>query len=272
MPNIELFKPLLELSAAISTYTEELQTKPEKKRKSELKEMVQKLEEALLEQSTELIKRTVDSWDSDQPLSDFLVQELDIIKKESDESWHLAIDDVKIRLRKISNKESKKSPTRRKIEKNWWWLIILFVGITMVSLKWFWLINVNQPSDTVTGVIQRAGALEKILDYDDTMDTRVRRGGWLKGIILWPAEPTEKEIGYGGDFLWSTIGVYDYLQEQNAVCGVPFIHNPDDDNYKDEILIAQVVIDYINTGDNFNNVESGTLLIAEAFLNKFPCE
>lgn len=272
MPNIELFQPLLELSAAINKCTEELQTKPEKKRKSELKKIIQKLEETLVEKSTELIKKTVDSWNSDQSLSDFLEQELDTIKEASDESWHLAIDDVKIRLREISNTETKKSPTRRKIEKNWWWLAILFVGITMGSLKWFWLIDVNQPSDTVTGVIQRAGTLEKILDYDDTMDTRVRRGGWLKGIILWPAEPTEKEIGYAADFLWTTVGVYDYLQEQNAVCGAPLIHNSDDDNYKDEIPIAQVVIDYINTGNNFNNVENGPLLIAEAFYSKFPCQ
>ena len=47
MPNIELFQPLLELSAAINTSTEELQTKPEKKRKSELKEMIQKLNDRL---------------------------------------------------------------------------------------------------------------------------------------------------------------------------------------------------------------------------------
>ncbi len=272
MSNVELFQPLLELSAAISEYTEELQTKPERKRKSELKKGIQNMEEALVEKSTELINKTVDSWDSDQPLSDFLSQELDAIKEASDESWHLAIDDVKVRLRKISNTESKKSPTRRKIEKNGWWLTILFVGITMVSLKWYWLIDVNQPIDTVNGVIQRAGTLEKLLDYDDTMDTRVRRGGWLKGIMLWPAEPTEKEIEYASEFLWSTVEIYDYLQEQDAVCGIPFFHNSDDDNYKDEIAISQVVIDYVNTGNNFSNVESGPLLIAEAFTSKFPCQ
>jgi hypothetical protein len=272
MSNVKLFQPLLELSAVINEYKEELQTKPGSKRKSELKEGIQNMETALVEKSTELIKKTVDSWDSDQTLSDYLEQELDAIKEASDESWHLAIEDLKVRLRKISNTESKKSPIRRKIEKNGWWLTILFIGITMVSLKWYWLIEVNQPIDTVKGVIQRAGTLDKSLNYDDSMDTKVRKGGFFKGILFWPAEPTEKEIEYASEFLLSTVEVYAYLQEQNAVCGGPLFHISDDDHYKDTMAISQVVLDYINNGSNFNNVENGPLLIAQALTSKFPCQ
>ena len=272
MLNVQVFQPLLELSAAINEYTEELQKNPKRKRKSELKEGIQKMKVALAEESAALITNTLDGWDSRQPLSDFLEQRLNAIKAASDESWHLAIDDVKIQLIRISSKESKKGATRRKIEKNGWWLTLLFIGIAMGALKWHWIIDVNQPVDTITGVIQRAATLEKVLDYDDTMDTRVRRGGWAKGIIFWPAEPTEKEIGYAAEFLWNTIEVYDYLKEKNIVCGNPILYNPDDDNYEDEIKVSQVVIEYINTVDNLSNAESGPELIVEAFTRKFPCQ
>ena len=104
------------------------------------------------------------------------------------------------------------------------------------------------------------------------MDTRVRRGGWLKGILFWPVEPTEEEIEYASEFLWATVNVYDYLNNENALCNANLYHNSDDDNYKDEIAIAQIVIDYINNTKNVSSEEDGLLLIAEAYTNKFPCQ
>jgi hypothetical protein len=271
MSNIELFQPLLELSTAISECNEELQCRPGWKRKSELKKAVQNMEQKLTEQSAELIDKTVDTWNSDQSLSEFLVEELNALKEAADESWHVAIEDVKERLSKLAKKESNKSQIRRKIEKNGWWIAILVIGITMVSLKWYWLIDVNEPIDTPSGVAQRAATLEKLLDFDDSMDTRVRRGGWLKGILFWPAEPTEEEIKYASEFLWTTVDVYDYLQEEKALCNANLFHNAKDENYKDEISIAQIAIDYINNTKNVSIAGSGSLLLVGAYTNKFPC-
>ncbi|MDZ7735172.1 MAG: hypothetical protein U5P41_02755 [Gammaproteobacteria bacterium] len=172
MSNIELYQPLLELSAAIKQCNQELQGKPGWKRKSELKKAIQNMEQKLTEQSTDLINNTVDSWIPSQPLSSFLAEELDEVKEAADESWHVAIEDVKKRLSKLADKESKKSPTRRKIEKHGWWIAILVIGITMVSLKWYWLIDVNEPIESTAGVVQRAKTLEKLLDYDDSMGSR----------------------------------------------------------------------------------------------------
>lgn len=61
---------------------------------------------------------------------------------------------------------------------------IIAIVIIIFSLKWYWLVEVNQPIETTKGVVQRAGTLEKLLDYDDSMDTHVRRGVWLKGIYF----------------------------------------------------------------------------------------
>lgn len=272
MSNIELYQPLLELSVAINECNQELLEKPGWKRKSELKKAVRNMEQKLTEKSTELVSKTVEGWESDQSLSIFLTEELNAIKEAADESWHVAIEDVKERLCKLADKESKKSPMRRKIEKNGWWITILVIAITMVSLKWYWLIDVNEPIDTPAGVAQRAATLAKLLDYDDSMDTRVRRGGWLKGILFWPAEPTEEEIKYAAEFLWTTVDIYDYLQKENALCNANLFHNTGDENYKDEIAIAQIAIDYISNKQKVNSAESGPLLLAVAYTSKFPCK
>lgn len=271
MSNIELYQPLLELSIAITQCKEELIQKPNSKRESELKKAIQNMEEKINEKSVELVDKTVDTWDSNQSLSSYLNTELNSLKEAADESWHSAIDDVKQRLVNLAETESKKSPRRRKLERNAWWIGIVLVAIIMCSLKWYWLVEVNQPIETTQGVVQRAKSLEKLLDYDDSMDTHVRRGGWLKGILFWPAEPTEKEINYASEFLWSTVDVYDYLLKENTLCGSQISHNSKDDNMKDEIAISQVVINYLKT-TNPTSSENGARLIANAFISKFPCK
>ena len=152
-----------------------------------------------------------------------------------------------------------------------WWIAIVAFAITMLSLKWYWLIDVNAPMESTAGIAQRAATLEKLLDYDDSMDTRVRKGGWLKGIIFWPAEPTEEEIKHASEFLWTSVEVYDYLQKKSALCNASLFHNPNDEDYKDEIAIAQIAISHINNKQNVSGAESGPLLLANAYTTKFPC-
>lgn len=271
MSNIALYQPLLELSIAITECKAELAGKPNSQRESELKKAFQNMEEKIHEDSQQLVNKTIDTWSSEQSLSSFLAGELNSLKEVADKSWHPAIDDVKERLTNLADIETKKSPTLRKIEKHAWWLSIILIAIIMFSLKWYWLIEVNQPIETTKGLAQRAKALEKVLDYDDSMDTFVRRGGWLKGIIFWPTEPTEKEIKYASEFLWATVDVYDYLKTENTLCGSQVTHDSKDDNLKDEIVISQLVIDYLKTA-NPNNSKNGALLIANAFVSKFQCK
>lgn len=271
MSNIELYKPLLEISLAISECKDELTTNPGWSRKSKLKKAIENLEQKLNEESSELIDRTVNTWNSDQPLNIFLAEEFASLKQDADESWHNAIDDVGQRITKLALSESSKSPMRRKVEKNGVWIAIGVIAITMLSLKWYWLVEVDQPIETVTGTIQRAAALDKLLDYDDSMDTRVRRGGWLKGILFWPAEPTEKEIEHASEFLWAAVEIYDYLNTEGAICGSKLSHNSNDENYNDELEIAKIPLTKIISGDA-ENFESGPLLIASTFTTEFSCQ
>lgn len=272
MSNIELYQPLLELEVAIAECKEELAYFPNAKRKSELETNIFNMEEKIHEKSSALVDKTVDTWgNSSQSLSSFLGDELNSLKEVADKSWHLAIDGVRERLTKLADIETKKSPAFRKFEKIVPLISIIAIVIVIFSLKWYWLVKVNQPIETTKGVVQRAGTLEKLLDYDDSMDTHVRRGGWLKGILFWPIEPTENEVKHASEFLWTTVDVYDYLLNENTLCRSQMTHNSKDDNMKDEIAISQVVIDYLKT-TNPNNSENGALLIANAFISKFPCK
>jgi hypothetical protein len=141
----------------------------------------------------------------------------------------------------------------------------------MVFLKWYWLVEVTQPIETVGGgVRQRTAALEKVLDYDDSMDTKVRRGGWLKGILFWPAKPTDEEIGYAGEILWWTVDIYDYIKKGGLICNANLTYNRDDDNIQDEIQIVKVLIDFISVSPS--TADDGAELVVEAFVSKFPCK
>lgn len=271
MSNIELYQPLLELEVAIAECKDELAYFPNAKKKSELETILLNLEEKIHEKCSALVDKTVDTWDSSQSLSSFLSDELNSLKEVADKSWHSAIDAVRERLTKLADIETKKSPAFRKFEKIVPLISVIAIVSIVFALKWYWLVEVNQPFETTKGVVQRAGTLEKLLDYDDSMDTRVRRGGWLKGIIFWPIEPTEKEIKHASEFLWTTVEVYDYLLKENTICGAQMAHDSKDDNMKDEIAISQVVIDYLKA-TNPNNAENGALLIANAFISKFPCK
>jgi hypothetical protein len=270
MSNFELYQPLLEIAVAIKHCEKEIEQKPGMFRKSKLKKTIGNLEEKLTLECTELIDKTVDSWDSESLLSDYLDHELSTLKEVADESWFVAIDDVKSRLVKLAEKETSKSPTRRTIERNGWWIGIVSVVVIMLGLKWYWLVEVSEPAESSVGTYQRALALDKLLDYDDTMDTRVRRGGWLKGILFWPEEPTDEEIGFASEFLWSSIQIHDYLKEENEICGAHLTHQ-DDDVYRDELEIAQIALKSVLAG-NPQDFEGSAQYIANAYYETYPCQ
>jgi hypothetical protein len=271
MSSTDLYQPLLEIWLAVEAYKEALGEKPGWNRSSKLKKAIQNGKVKLTEECQALINKTVDTWDSDESLADFLASELNSVREHSDPSWHAAIDGVRDKLVELARKESSKGPTRRKIEKYGWLIGIATVAIVMVFLKWYWLVDVTKPVTDPSGISQRAKALEKVLDYDDSMDTRVRRGGWLKGILFWPAEPTGKEIEYASEFLWGTVEIYDYLKGEGALCGSNLQHSSDNDTFDDELAIAKLVISRITEVDVQQDDDAGSILV-KAFMAELPCK
>lgn len=81
-----------------------------------------------------------------------------------------------------------------------WWGVGGVTVATYFAFRFLSAAPIESPPDTQKGIQERAAAIEKVLRYDDWMDTRVRRGGWLKGILLWPIEPTEQELKGASEF------------------------------------------------------------------------
>ena len=123
MLKFEDYQPLFNLADSIDQLQTELLDNPDSGwlTRSKLNKSIIKLNQELNEQCEQLIKKTLDVWDSEQSLSDFLNEELSLIKQGAGPSWYVAIDDVNKRLRELADTESKKSVTRKMIERYGWW-------------------------------------------------------------------------------------------------------------------------------------------------------
>src|SRR3546814_4307505 len=60
--------------------------------------------------------------------------------------------------------------------------------------------------------------MEKYVRYDDFMHTEVRKGGWLKGIMFWPIEPSDAEMTAASEFAGLTLGAFHILRSNDQVC------------------------------------------------------
>lgn len=271
MPNVDVYRPLLDLSNAIAENREEYRDNPSQQRRGELEKERKLLDQRLNEACEKLIRGSVEGWTNTTPLASVVARDIEQLKEVADSSWFPAIDDVSARLVTIAKRETSKSPARRKIEK--YAAVFAFAGCLLFyfGLKWFWLIDVSSSIETVNGVVERSAAFEKAIDYDDLMHTRVRKGGLLKGLVFWPAKPTEDEITSASEFVGAASEVYAYLEEQGAVCSVDF-GNQDGLVGVDSVTTATVALKHIKVPGNIERAESGALLLAAAFVERMPCE
>lgn len=161
--------------------------------------------EALQEHFNKLRAEYVDALLGDDAPSDGVPAEIEAqlngLREGADPSWYPAIDYTHQNLMPFLTKEAAKSPRLRKALKAAPFVaaglgLIAYFGIAIFSAT-----PITQPIETPEGIKQRAAAAEKVIRYDDWMQTRVRRGGWLKGLMLWPIEPSKDEIEGAGEFV-----------------------------------------------------------------------
>jgi hypothetical protein len=100
-------------------------------------------------------------------------------------------------------------------------VVIGIVAAVYFTIRFTSGLEISQPLESKLGIQQRAAALEKTLRYNDWMHTRVRRGGWVKGILLWPIEPTEAEMNGSREFVTLSYQAHDFLFRRGDVCGGP---------------------------------------------------
>lgn len=180
-----------------------------------------------------------------------------------------AIDRTAKELAHIAARQQGKSSFRRKVEHYWWAITIVVVATVYFGLRFYFAVPTYDQIETREELIAGYTALQKADRYDDWAEIKVQKGGWLKGIMLWPIEPTEDEIEFAGGMLWLSIRVHDYLLEEGLICnntlGGP-LENADIDT---KLKYARLVVDFAKKSPRQGHAVE---LIAAAFKQSYSCE
>lgn len=128
------------------------------------------------------------------------VEELNLTRENCDDTWIPAVDYVADNLLPYLEKESRRSPNARKFFKYLPWVLAGVAAVTYIAVSFLALTPINHAIDTQAGIKERAAAVQKVIRYDYLMNTDVRKGGWIKGALFWPLEPTAYEIKGASEF------------------------------------------------------------------------
>ena len=122
------------------------------------------------------------------------------VRAKSDPSLLPTVDYVSQNLLPYLKNEAARDPKTRKIIKAIPWVLGGAAIIAYYVVRFSSAIPIEHALATKAGIQERAAAVEKLLRYDELMETHVRRGGWVKGILFWPVEPTDAEIKGASEF------------------------------------------------------------------------
>jgi hypothetical protein len=201
---------------------------------------------------------------------DGITEELDRIEAGADASWYPAIQYTRENLLPFLTKEAGRKPIVRDVIK---WTptalgvaaAVAYFGIRLTSG-----VEITVPIESKMGIQQRAAAAEKVIRYDDWMGTHVRRGRWLKGIMLWPIEPGEAEIKGAGEFVSLALDGYDVLAQKGQICG-SLIGGYDNKLSKEQISFIDDIAEDLQQ-DGIQWQTPPVLTVLEPIKAKFPCK
>ena len=208
--------------------------------------------------------------------------EIEKLKNNSHPSWKDIIEELKQMILDKAKKETKKSPTRRKIEANLWWSVLTILVVVFLSVHVLSLIDTTKDIQSKQGIINGARIVQKVITYDKTAWNKKssyhQRGeGWARlgwKVIRWPIKPTDREMVYAGNFVNIILGVSDALIEHHLICGFPAREQLMADDNDDLIKIIKLVSDFILQNKEFDDTtEFKSLLpIIPPLLEMYPCE
>lgn len=203
--------------------------------------------EAQKQQFNKLRAEYVDVLLGDDAPSDGVADEvqgqLTSFRDEADPSWYPALEYTQSNLMPYLTREAGRSPRMRKARKAAPFAVAAIIGVIYFGTAIFSGAPVTKAVETREGIRQRAAAAERVIRYDDWMDTRVRRGGWVKGILLWPIEPDEYEIRGAGEFVGLVLASQQYAKRCGSVVG------SGDSLTKEQIKMIRDVAEYLQRDD-----------------------
>lgn len=152
-----------------------------------------------------------------------------------------------------------------------WAPIAAGIGVVAIyfSIIFMSVLDLSAPDDTKLGIQQRAAAAEKVIRYDEWMHANVRRGGFLKGILLWPIEPSGAEIRAASEFASTTLSGYEFLNQRREICGT-LVSSDGERLSQEQVRFVSDIADRIQqSGLNWQTPPVMTIL--DQIRGKFPC-
>ena len=180
-----------------------------------------------------------------------------------------AIDRTAEKLANIAAKQQAKSSFRRKVEHYRPAIVIVAVAAVYFGLRFYSAVPTYDQIETRDELIAGYTALQKVDRYDDLAGTRARKGGWLKGIMLWPIEPTEDEVEFAADMVWLSIRMHDYLLEEGLICNNTLSGPLENEDIDTKLEYARLVGDFAETSPQQGNAIE---LTAAALDQSYSCE
>lgn len=193
------FYQMLDLAAKIAPILDVEATLGKRDLKN-AKEQRVNLEVKFIEVRNKYVDVLLETSDAHAGAYELAVADIEQLKATCDPSWIPAVDYTANSLLPYLKKEADRDPRLRKAIKVAPWVLAGIVAIAYFSIRFWSAAPIIHSVETKEGIQERAAAIVKLLRYDDWMQTHVRKGGWLKGIMFWPIEPNEKEVEGAGEF------------------------------------------------------------------------
>ena len=196
----DYFDQLLELAAGLVALADAESTLDKREWKA-AKEQHDSLEAKFKEVRNKYVDVLLSAPEGHEQAYDLVATDIAAIRANCDSSWEPAVNYVSDELLPYLHKEAGRDPRVRKAIKAMPWVLGGIAVVAYFAIRFLSATPINHALETKEGIQERAAAVVKLLRYDDWMDTHVRKGGWLKGILLWPIEPTEAEIKGASEFV-----------------------------------------------------------------------
>lgn len=166
-------------------------------------------------------------------------------------------------------KEARKSPLQRKVVRYFLPALLVAAVIGYFGLWFYNDLSVDQPIETREGIEQRVAAYEKARRYDDWAGAQVRRGGWLKSILLKPFEPDDQEMEAATDFIGLSLNGLAALTEGGMACGAEGLLQADELNEAHLELVDDVAEKIRAKGVEWQ--EPPVMTVLPILQARFPC-
>ncbi len=226
-------------------------------------------EEKLREKCKDFIIENYTGWDTLKELEEKISNDIATLRENAHESWGSTINRLETEFFAFAKTYGSKSKTRRQLERHAPWASIVIVLTVYFSIRLFSAVQVTDGIQETQGFLQHHNAFEKVLRYDDWMDTRVRRGGIFKSLIFWPIKPSDDEVLIASKYLVLVVEISDYLQSAGKICPTQQL------DFSDDLLTASFFSDYLSEQkyphDKIEEKNS-IIFIGDALTRIFPCQ